>query len=58
MDIFLQQDHEERAVRRPRPRRLEDLPVKLDAVEKKVKRAIFCVLLKMLSNPTTPGGGG
>ena len=29
-------------MRRPRPRRLEDLPVKLDAVEKKVKT--FCVL--------------
>ena len=58
MDTFLQQDHEERAVRRPRPRRLEDLPVKLDAVEKKVRRAIFCVHLKMLPNPTTPGGGG
>ena len=59
MDTFFQQDHEERAVRRPRPRRLEDLPVKLDAVEKKVKRAISCVLLKMLSNlRTTPGGRG
>ena len=34
---FFQQDHEERAVRRPRPRRVEDLPVKLDAVEKKVE---------------------
>ena len=54
MDTFLQQDHEERAVRRPRPRRLEDLPVKLDAVEKKVKRTIFCV-----SNlRTIPGGRG
>ena len=59
MDTFLQQDHEERAVRRPRPRRLEDLPVKLDAVEKKVKRTIFCVHFKMLSNLRTyPGGRG
>ena len=58
---YLQQDHEERAVRRPRPRRLEDLPVKLDAVEKKVRRALFCSLsenLKIHSKRTTPGGRG
>ena len=34
---FCRQDHEERAVRRPRPRRLEDLPAKVDLVEKKVR---------------------
>ena len=54
---FLQQDHEERAVRRPRPRRLEDLPVKLDAVEKKVRRAL-CVSLKIHNNTTLAGGRG
>ena len=46
-------------MRRPRPRRLEDLPVKLDAVEKKVYKNIhiLCVVLE-ISVLTTSGGRG